>query len=96
MVRRELPGGVQHLHLQWNPVQHETPKRDETFVSRKVTRAATRIKLGLQGKPDGMPRKLLDSSRLRGLGWEASIPLKAGLEETYRWFRESPTPAAHA
>jgi GDP-L-fucose synthase len=40
-------------------------------------------------KPDGMPRKLLDVSRLNGLGWEASIPLREGLEETYRWFRET-------
>jgi GDPmannose 4,6-dehydratase len=29
---------------------HESPRRGETFVTRKITRAATRIKLGLQGK----------------------------------------------
>ncbi|MFM7068887.1 MAG: GDP-L-fucose synthase, partial [Actinomycetes bacterium] len=37
-------------------------------------------------KPDGMPRKLLDTSRLESLGWTASIPLRAGIEQTYRWF----------
>lgn len=37
-------------------------------------------------KPDGTPRKLLDVSRLKSLGWSASIGLKAGLAETYRWF----------
>jgi GDP-L-fucose synthase len=39
-------------------------------------------------KPDGTPRKLLDVSRLRKLGWAASIPLETGLDGTYRWFLE--------
>jgi GDP-L-fucose synthase len=39
-------------------------------------------------KPDGAPRKLLDVSRLRGLGWEAGIPLRKGVEDTYRWYVE--------
>ena len=37
-------------------------------------------------KPDGAPRKLLDSSRLRALGWRHTIGLRAGIEELYaRW-----------
>lgn len=43
-------------------------------------------------RPDGTPRKLLDVSKLRSLGWEASIPLREGLERTYAWFLET-TPA---
>ncbi len=39
-------------------------------------------------KPDGTPRKLLDVSRLRDLGWQASISLSDGLRDTYAWFRE--------
>jgi GDP-L-fucose synthase len=39
-------------------------------------------------KPDGTPRKLLDTSRLTGLGWRPQIPLKTGIERTYAWFRE--------
>ncbi len=35
-------------------------------------------------KPDGTPRKMMDSSRLQSLGWSASIPLRDGLEEVYR------------
>ena len=38
-------------------------------------------------KPDGTPRKLLDVSRLSGLGWQAKIPLKDGIERTYAWFK---------
>jgi GDP-L-fucose synthase len=37
-------------------------------------------------KPDGTPRKLLDVSRLTGLGWRASIGLRQGIESTYRWY----------
>jgi GDP-L-fucose synthase len=39
-------------------------------------------------KPDGTPRKLLDTGRLSGLGWRPKIPLKTGIERTYAWFRE--------
>jgi GDP-L-fucose synthase len=35
-------------------------------------------------KPDGTPRKMMDSSRLLSMGWKASIPLRQGLEEVYR------------
>ncbi len=37
-------------------------------------------------KPDGTPRKLMDSSRLRALGWAPAIPLRSGIESTYAWF----------
>jgi GDP-L-fucose synthase len=37
-------------------------------------------------KPDGTPRKLLDVALLRRLGWQAGMPLREGLRETYRWF----------
>lgn len=37
-------------------------------------------------KPDGTPRKLLDVSRLRTLGWEARISLREGLAQTYAWY----------
>jgi GDP-L-fucose synthase len=37
-------------------------------------------------KPDGAPRKLMDVSRLKNLGWEYSISLEQGLKNTYQWF----------
>jgi GDP-L-fucose synthase len=37
-------------------------------------------------KPDGAPRKLLDVSRLHRLGWRHRFDLRAGIEQTYRWF----------
>ncbi len=40
-------------------------------------------------KPDGTPRKLLDVSRLDGLGWKAKTRLEDGIRLTYRWYLES-------
>ena len=37
-------------------------------------------------KPDGMPRKVLDVSKLTELGWKARVPLSEGLTSTYKWF----------
>lgn len=39
------------------------------------------------GRPDGTPRKLLDTSKLSGLGWRARIPLRDGIASTYQAFR---------
>lgn len=40
-------------------------------------------------KPDGTPRKLLDVSRLKSLGWQAAIQLEEGLRDAYGWFAEN-------
>jgi len=37
-------------------------------------------------KPDGTPRKLLDVSRIRALGWRHGVELRRGIAETYEWF----------
>jgi GDP-L-fucose synthase len=40
-------------------------------------------------KPDGTPRKLLDVSKLRGLGWRHTIALREGIARTYQWFLQN-------
>jgi GDP-L-fucose synthase len=37
-------------------------------------------------KPDGTPRKLLDVTKIRKLGWQPTIQLREGIAQTYRWF----------
>lgn len=40
-------------------------------------------------KPDGAPRKLMDVSRLKQLGWQAQVSLEQGLQQTYQWFLQN-------
>tara|TARA_B100000900_G_scaffold416112_1_gene449182 strand:- start:6361 stop:7248 length:888 start_codon:yes stop_codon:yes gene_type:complete len=40
-------------------------------------------------KPDGNPRKLLDSTKVNALGWKPSIGLEQGLKITYKWFLDN-------
>ena len=40
-------------------------------------------------KPDGTPRKILDSSRLEALGWQAQIGLEEGIKDTIAWFNSN-------
>jgi GDP-L-fucose synthase len=40
-------------------------------------------------KPDGTPRKLLDVSKINGLGWSASTPLREGVRKTIQWYLEN-------
>jgi len=37
-------------------------------------------------KPDGTPRKLLDTSRLTQIGWSPKITLRDGIRKTYEWY----------
>jgi GDP-L-fucose synthase len=39
-------------------------------------------------KPDGTPKKLMDSKKLMGLGWKPGISLRKGIQQTYRWYLE--------
>jgi len=65
-------------------------ERDVTIAELATTMARV---VGFEGdikfdtsKPDGSPRKLMDVSRLRSLGWEYSVDLEQGLRMTYQWF----------
>lgn len=40
-------------------------------------------------KPDGTPRKLMDVSKMKNIGWSATISLEEGIKATYQWFLEN-------
>jgi GDP-L-fucose synthase len=65
------------------------------FSIRELAEAIARV-IGYIGsiewdasKPDGAPRKLLDSSRLRAFGWKPAVDFECGLKDTYQWFLEN-------
>lgn len=61
--------------------------RELAELVRVVTGYSGRIEFD-SSKPDGTPRKLLDVTKLNELGWQPSIKLRSGLEQSYRWFLE--------
>ena len=57
----------------------------------EVIRDVTGFKGGItydKSKPDGTPRKLMDTTRLTKLGWTPKVTLRDGIEATYQWFLE--------
>ncbi|UIY43232.1 GDP-L-fucose synthase [Methylobacterium radiotolerans] len=67
----------------------------EDCTIRQLAEALARV-IGYAGelafdatKPDGTPRKLMDVSRLRAMGWRPEIALEDGLRQTYEWFLEN-------
>ncbi|RIY32132.1 GDP-fucose synthetase [Psittacicella hinzii] len=64
----------------------------EDLTIKSLTELVAKV-VGYQGeivwdttKPDGTPRKLLDISKLKSLGWEPQIALEEGLKATYHWY----------
>jgi GDP-L-fucose synthase len=85
------------LHLMNNYKENE-PMNVGTGEDLTIKELAQLIKevVGYEGeikfdttKPDGIPRRLLDVTRLHKTGWRHKIELRKGLELTYHWFREN-------
>ena len=66
--------------------------RELAEMIREVVYPEAQVKFD-PSKPDGTPRKLLDVSRLHGLGWSHRIELRAGIETTYRWCIDANRPS---
>ncbi|WP_035566195.1 GDP-L-fucose synthase family protein [Hymenobacter sp. IS2118] len=86
----DLADACLHLMLHYDdgqPVNIGTGRdisiRDLAELIREITGYTGAIRFDTS-KPDGVPRKLLDVSRLRDLGWEYSIGLREGIEAVYR------------
>ncbi len=62
--------------------------RELAFLVKDVTGYAGEVVFD-SSRPDGSPRKALDTSRMRQLGWEAKTLLEEGLLKTYKWYLEN-------
>jgi GDP-L-fucose synthase len=63
----------------------DIPIRDLAQVIRSVVGYKGEIVFD-RSKPDGTLRKLVDTSRIQGLGWEPRITLEEGIRQTYEWY----------
>lgn len=62
--------------------------RDLTGMMAQVTGYRGRV-VWDASKPDGTPRKVMDTSRLHALGWRPKTEIRAGLEKMYAWYRST-------
>ena len=60
--------------------------KELAYIIKEVVGYGGEIRFDLN-KPDGSPRKLLDTGRIRALGWRPKTSLREGMEKTYKWYK---------
>lgn len=88
----DLADAVVHIARVYSADQHINIGSGEEVTIRTLAELVAKV-VGFEGeivwdagKPDGTPRKLMDSGRLAALGWSAGIGLEEGLRQTYAAF----------
>jgi GDP-L-fucose synthase len=88
----DLADALVFLMERYSDFEHVNIGSGEEISIRDLAAAIART-VGFQGsvvldatKPDGMPRKLLDVSRLAAMGWRSTTDLATGLRRTYDWY----------
>jgi GDP-L-fucose synthase len=91
----DLADALVFLMTNYSGEQHTNVGTGQDISIRELAEMVARV-AGWNGafeydrsKPDGMPRKVMDVSKLRSLGWSARTPLEAGLRESYRWYAQN-------
>lgn len=91
----DLADAVVHLMKVYSDDMHINVGTGEDVTIRQLAELICEV-VGFEGelafdtsKPDGAPRKLLDVSKLQGLGWQAKTSLRGGLVDTYEWYRNN-------
>lgn len=74
--------GISHINV---GTGEDIPIRDLAVMIKDIVGFKGKIVYD-PSKPDGMPKKLLDLSRLNGYGWKYKIGLEEGIREVYRWY----------
>lgn len=90
----DLAKGVVYCHDHYDEYEHincgagsEVSIRDLAELIRDVVEYSGELAFDVS-KPDGTPRKLMDSSKIAALGWRPEIDLRTGLLDSYRWYIE--------
>ncbi|XP_030510691.2 GDP-L-fucose synthase 1 [Cannabis sativa] len=90
----DLADGVVFMMENYSGLEHVNVGSGKEVTIKELAELVKEV-VGFEGdlvwdssKPDGTPRKLMDSSKLLGLGWNPNISLKDGLVDTYNWYLE--------
>lgn len=62
--------------------------KELAYIIRDITEYKGKVVFD-SSMPDGIPRKVLDASKITSLGWKARFSLMEGIEKTYKWYKES-------
>lgn len=91
----DLADALVHLLQVYNGDEHVNVGVGEDIAIAELATKVGKV-VGFRGrfemdssKPDGTPRKLLNTSRLANLGWRASISLDGGIQDTYSWYLDN-------
>jgi GDP-L-fucose synthase len=91
----DLADACVHLLMHYSGHDHVNVGCGEDIAILELNRLVNEV-VGFTGeivhdldKPDGTPRKLLDTTRLTGLGWRPTIGLRDGIAQTYQWFLDN-------
>ncbi|CAN6554775.1 unnamed protein product [Malus baccata var. baccata] len=91
----DLADGVVFMMDSYSGLEHVNVGSGKEVTIKELAELVKEV-VGFEGrlvwdstKPDGTPRKLMDSSKLAGLGWTPKISLKDGLVDTYSWYLEN-------
>ncbi|XP_068322898.1 GDP-L-fucose synthase 1-like [Pyrus communis] len=91
----DLADGVVFMMDSYSGLEHVNVGSGKEVTIKELAELVKEV-VGFEGrlvwdstKPDGTPRKLMDSSKLAGLGWTPKISLKDGLVDTYSWHLEN-------
>lgn len=77
--------GEEHVNVGWGD---DVTIRELTEIVQGAVGFSGQI-INDMSKPDGTPRKLMNSEKIKAMGWQPSITLSEGVAATYRWFLEN-------
>ena len=91
----DLAGALLFLMQHYSDAEHINVGVGQDLSIRELAQTIARV-VGYEGelafdpgKPDGTPRKLVDTRKINALGWNPRIGLEEGLRDTYRWYLEN-------
>lgn len=91
----DLAAAVLHLGENYNSSEHLNIGTGEDLTIKELAELVAEL-AGFKGelawdtsKPDGTPRKVLDVSKAKALGWEPQISLRDGIASTIAWYRDA-------